>query len=163
MRYTFKIGDELHKVAPRSLADELVLTIGDAECRVEFEHGKGGRCNVTLDGKSYDYWMARDGDDIYIKMSGSYFKVAAIDPCAAAAGASAGAGAISAPMPGVVVEMLVREGDSVVDGDKLLTIESMKLQSTIRAACDGVVGRIHVSVGSEFNKDDVLVEFENDD
>ncbi|WP_269620567.1 acetyl-CoA carboxylase biotin carboxyl carrier protein subunit [Zhongshania sp. BJYM1] len=162
MRYTFKIGDELVKVAPRSLADELVLTIGDKDCQVEFEHGKDDRCHLTLDGKSYESWVARDGDDIYLKMSGSYFKVTAIDPCAAAAGASAGAGSISAPMPGVVVEVLVAEGDRVVEGDKLLTIESMKLQSTVRAACDGVVGHIHVSAGSEFNKDDVLVEIESD-
>ncbi|CAA0091346.1 acetyl-CoA carboxylase biotin carboxyl carrier protein subunit [Zhongshania aliphaticivorans] len=163
MRYTFKIGEELVKVAPRSLADELILAIGEQDCRVVFDHGREGRCTLTLDGRSYESWVARDGDDIYLKMAGHYFKVTAIDPRAAAAGASAGAGAISAPMPGVVVEVLVAEGDIVVEGDKLLTIESMKLQSTVRAACDGVVGRIHVSEGSEFNKDDVLVEIESDD
>jgi biotin carboxyl carrier protein len=163
LRYAFKIGDELVKVAPRSLADELVLNIGDKDCRVVFEHGKEGRCTLSLDGKNYESWVARDGDDIYIKMSGRYFKVTAFDPRAAAAGASVAAGAISAPMPGVVVEVLVAEGDEVVEGAKLLTIESMKLQSTVRAACDGVVGRIHVSAGSEFNKDDVLVEIESND
>jgi biotin carboxyl carrier protein len=162
LRYTFKIGEELVKVAPRSMADELILAIGEQDCRVVFDHGREGRCTLTLDGRSYESWVARDGDDIYIKMASHYFKVTAVDPRAAASGASAGAGAISAPMPGVVVEVLVAEGDTVVEGDKLLTIESMKLQSTVRAACDGVVGRIHVSEGSEFNKDDVLVEIESE-
>ena len=158
MRYTFKLADEMVQVAPRSLADELVLAIGERECKLVFDHGRDGACQLKLDDRNYQSWVARDGDDIFIKIEGRYFKVTAFDPRSLVAAAAEGEGSIRAPMPGVVVDVLVAEGD----GDKLMTIESMKLQSTVKAARDGVVKRISVAAGSEFNKDDVLVEIDGE-
>lgn len=159
MRYTFKIADEMISIAPKSLADELVLAIGDKEFAVVFDHERDGRCTLDINGQRYESWVARDGDDIFLKIEGHYIKVTAFDPRSVAA-ASEGEGSVRAPMPGVVVDVLVAEGDEVVEGAKLMTIESMKLQSTVTAACDGVVRSISVTAGSEFNKDDVLVEIE---
>tara|TARA_R110001592_G_scaffold283457_1_gene551383 strand:+ start:28655 stop:29143 length:489 start_codon:yes stop_codon:yes gene_type:complete len=162
VRYTFKLADEMVQVAPRSLADELVLAIGERECKLVFDHGRDGACQLKLDDRNYQSWVARDGDDIFIKIEGRYFKVTAFDPRSLVAAAAEGEGSIRAPMPGVVVDVLVAEGDEVVAGDKLMTIESMKLQSTVKAARDGVVKRISVAAGSEFNKDDVLVEIDGE-
>lgn len=161
MRYTFKFGDELEVIAPRSMADELVLNVGGRDCSVTFDHFRDGQCSLLLDGKSYPSWVARDGDDIYIKLGGDYHKVTAVDPRAAAAGTEA-EGSVSAPMPGVVVEVIAKEGDVVEEGAKLLTIESMKLQSSIMAPCSGTVSKITVAAGDEFNKDDVLVEIDDE-
>ena len=160
MRYTFKIADEMVSIAPRSLADELVLAIGDEDYAIAFDHERDGRCTLDINGKRFESWVARDGDDIFLKIDGQYIKVTAFDPRSLAAGSAEGEGSVRAPMPGVVIEVLVAEGDEVVEGAKLMTIESMKLQSTVTAACDGVVRSISVAAGSECNKDDVLVEIE---
>lgn len=160
MRYTFKLAEEMIEVAPLSIAPELALSIGDQDFDVVFNHGRDGDCLLKLDGVEYPSWVARDGDDIYVKIAGRYFKVTAFDPRAIASASTESAGSIQAPMPGVVVEVLVAEGDVVSEDAKLMTIESMKLQSTIVAPCAGVVKRISVEAGSEFNKDDVLIEIE---
>lgn len=157
MRYTFKLADEMIKVAPRSLEDPLVLSIDGRDYTVEFEHLKNGLCNLSLGGRTYQAWVARDGDDIHMKLAGRYFKVTAFDPRSLATSKSTGEGSVTAPMPGLAIELLVAEGQNVSEGDKLLTIESMKLQSTIYAPCAGVIDSIHVAPSVEFNKDDVLL------
>ncbi|MGJ8687165.1 MAG: acetyl-CoA carboxylase biotin carboxyl carrier protein subunit [Spongiibacteraceae bacterium] len=160
MRYTFKLAEEMIEVAPLSIAPELTLSIGDQKFDVVFDHGRDGDCMLKLNGVEYPSWVARDGDDIHVKMAGRYFMVTAFDPRALASASATSEGGIQAPMPGVVVEVLVAEGDEVTEDTKLMTIESMKLQSTIIASCAGVVKAISVEAGSEFNKDDVLIEIE---
>jgi biotin carboxyl carrier protein len=50
-------------------------------------------------------------------------------------------------MPGIVVEVLVAEGETVEEGQPLLILEAMKMQNEIRAAGPGVVDGLHVSKG----------------
>ena len=54
---------------------------------------------------------------------------------------------VSAPMSGVVTEVLVEEGSVVRQGDPLLVIVAMKMNNEIRAPLDGVVRSVHVRVG----------------
>ncbi|MBY5891557.1 acetyl-CoA carboxylase biotin carboxyl carrier protein subunit [Rhizobium leguminosarum] len=60
-------------------------------------------------------------------------------------------------MPGVVVKTSVLPGDQIAAGSGLMVIESMKLESVIRAPQDGVVDRIHFSEGESFEHGAVLV------
>ncbi len=60
-------------------------------------------------------------------------------------------------MPGTVIAIAVAEGQQVSSGDPLVVIESMKLETTIKAWRDGIVESIHVSVGRSFDKDAPLL------
>jgi biotin carboxyl carrier protein len=62
--------------------------------------------------------------------------------------ASEGPQEILAPMPGMVVKVLVAEGQQVSSGDGLLVIEAMKMQNEIRASRTGRVEKIHVREGA---------------
>ena len=64
-----------------------------------------------------------------------------------------------APMPGTVVAIMVSMGDRVKAGDAVLVIESMKLETWIKAPCDCVVETIHVTMGQSFDRDAVLITF----
>jgi len=64
---------------------------------------------------------------------------------------------IGAPIPGVVTELAVSVGHKVAKGDKILTLEAMKMQSTIYANADGVVKEILVHVGDSVESKDLLV------
>ena len=64
---------------------------------------------------------------------------------------------IAAPMPGMVVSVEVREGDPVVKGQKLLTLEAMKMQTEIAAEHEGQVTRLLVSPGSQVERNDLLL------
>lgn len=98
------------------------------------------------------------GDTIYVQLRGRSFQLKRIDPTRASTpDAAVGAGASHAPMPGVVVSLLVAEGQQVRKGDPLLVIESMKLQMTISASLAGEVAELPLAVGQTFQRNDMLV------
>ncbi|MBS0125169.1 pyruvate carboxylase [Thetidibacter halocola] len=67
---------------------------------------------------------------------------------------------VGAPMPGVVASVVVTAGQTVKEGDLLLTIEAMKMETGLHAERDGVVKAVHVHPGSQIDAKDLLVEFE---
>jgi glutaconyl-CoA/methylmalonyl-CoA decarboxylase subunit gamma len=77
-----------------------------------------------------------------------------------AASAPAGDGsAVRAPIPGVIHEILVREGERVEAGQEICMLEAMKMQNTIRAPHAGRISRIPVAVGQAVKHRDILLEF----
>ncbi|SEF67449.1 pyruvate carboxylase [Jhaorihella thermophila] len=67
---------------------------------------------------------------------------------------------VGAPMPGVVATVAVTAGQAVKEGDLLLTIEAMKMETGIHAEHDGVVKAVHVQPGGQIDAKDLLIEFE---
>ena len=67
---------------------------------------------------------------------------------------------VAAPMPGVVASLAVAAGAEVKEGDLLLTIEAMKMETGLHADRDGVIRSVHVSAGAQIDAKDLLVEFE---
>lgn len=66
---------------------------------------------------------------------------------------------VAAPMPGVVAGVAVKEGQQVVKGDLLLTIEAMKMETALHAERAGEVKHVHVSHGAHIDAKDLLIEF----
>ncbi|MBB4438115.1 MULTISPECIES: acetyl/propionyl/methylcrotonyl-CoA carboxylase subunit alpha [Rhizobium] len=69
----------------------------------------------------------------------------------------AGDGAILSPMPGLVISVDVAEGDHVAKGDRLLTVEAMKMEHSLRAPFDGIVGKLQVSTGARVTENQLVV------
>ena len=67
---------------------------------------------------------------------------------------------VGAPMPGVIAGVTVSTGQSVNEGDLLLTIEAMKMETGLHAERDAVIKVVHVSTGSQIDAKDLLIEFE---
>jgi len=67
---------------------------------------------------------------------------------------------VGAPMPGVVASVTVSTGQTVKEGDMLLTIEAMKMETGIHAERDATVKAVHVQAGGQIDAKDLLVEFE---
>ncbi|WP_370286257.1 pyruvate carboxylase [Pseudooceanicola nanhaiensis] len=67
---------------------------------------------------------------------------------------------VAAPMPGVVASVSVQAGAEVSEGDLLLTIEAMKMETGLHADRDGVVKAVHVSAGGQIDAKDLLIEYE---
>ncbi|MDP3058942.1 MAG: biotin/lipoyl-containing protein [bacterium] len=66
------------------------------------------------------------------------------------------AGSVTAPMPGTILEVKVKVGDSVKAGQAILILEAMKMENEIAASVTGVVKEIHVSKGTSVNPGDIL-------
>jgi len=64
---------------------------------------------------------------------------------------------VASPMPGIIVSVPVAVGDMVHHGDKVVILESMKMENELRAPCDGIVTHVHVAAGASVEKDQPLV------
>ncbi|WP_131576368.1 pyruvate carboxylase, partial [Paracoccus nototheniae] len=71
---------------------------------------------------------------------------------------AANPGHVGAPMPGVVASVGVAQGQAVKQGDLLLTIEAMKMETGLHADRDGTITALHVSPGQQIDAKDLLVE-----
>jgi propionyl-CoA carboxylase alpha chain len=65
------------------------------------------------------------------------------------------------PMPGLLMKVLVEEGESVSAGQDLAVIEAMKMENTLTASVNGTVSKIVADVGASLAGDDVIIEFES--
>jgi biotin carboxyl carrier protein len=66
---------------------------------------------------------------------------------------------VKAPMPGMVLNILVGEGTQVKKGDALLVLEAMKMENIIKSPCDGVVKRVAANKGTAVEKNQLLIQF----
>ena len=69
-------------------------------------------------------------------------------------------GAILSPMPGRIIAVEVAEGDTVIKGQKLLTLEAMKMEHSLTAPFDGVVAELNAEVGAQVQVEALLVRLE---
>jgi biotin carboxyl carrier protein len=66
---------------------------------------------------------------------------------------------IKAPMPGLIIELKVSEGDEVKTGDTLLILEAMKMENIIKSPRDGKVKSVKIKKGDSVEKAQILIEF----
>ena len=67
---------------------------------------------------------------------------------------------LKAPMPGLVLSIMVQPGDTVVKGDGLMVLEAMKMENIIRTPADGIVRSLEVEKSDAVEKNQVLIKFE---
>ena len=83
-----------------------------------------------------------------------------IDDMGLSLGSSQQINDIKAPMPGLILEVNVKEGDEVKEGDYLLVLEAMKMENTLTAPRDGVVKSVSVDKSDAVEKNQLLIEME---
>lgn len=66
---------------------------------------------------------------------------------------------IKAPMPGMVLNILVKEGDAVKKGDSVLVLEAMKMENIIKSSGEGIIKKINAQKGKAVEKNQVLIQF----
>lgn len=71
-----------------------------------------------------------------------------------------GAGELKAPMPGKILEIMVKEGDKVALGDPVAILEAMKMENELKAPMSGVVTAVAVSKGDSLEKNELILEIE---
>lgn len=67
---------------------------------------------------------------------------------------------VKAPMPGRILEILVKEGDTIAKGDGLIVLEAMKMENIIKSTREGVLKHIQTAEGDNVEKDAILLSYE---
>ena len=131
---------------------EYKYTINGKEYKVEIGDIVDNVADVTVNGVSYQVEMENSMPAAAPVQAAPQASAPAPQPAAAAAPAPAakpaGEGkAVTSPLPGVIIEVSVKEGDTVAAGQKVAVLEAMKMENEIQAEKAGVVTKIHVSKG----------------
>lgn len=110
--------------------------------------------NADRENKTYTLLINGNKYDVVLKDK--------IDELLAGMGLTAGSAGklnnVKAPMPGLVLNILVNEGDSFKAGDGLLVLEAMKMENIIKATGEGIVKKININKGQAVEKGQVLIE-----
>ena len=67
---------------------------------------------------------------------------------------------VTSPLPGVIVTILVKPGDTVSHGDELCTLEAMKMKNAIRANREGIIETVTVQVGDQVSHGQLLLTYQ---
>ena len=126
-----------------------VVTVNGEKYEVEVER---------VDGKSSRKRMERGAKTRVETVRESEPVVAATPVSAAPVASTGGAGAVVSPMPGVILDIKVKEGDSVSEGQTVIILEAMKMENEIVSEFTGTVSAIRVKKGDTVDTDAVLVE-----
>ena len=139
----YEIVCEQQRLAVSTIAvagTEATLAVNDQRYRVGFLVPEEGRIHLEIDGRTHSlrnqHAFARSGDE------------------------AGGGGRVIAPMHGVLLDVFVSTGDTVLKGDRLAVLEAMKMQHEIRAEIDGIVKAVHINGGVQIAADDLIMDIE---
>ncbi len=167
MKYFVTVGERRCEVTVDG--DRVMIDGREVTARLEPVDGTP-QVRLHLDGAVHALAVEGRGDDGWRLVDrGAVRDVQAIDErthhIRSLAGAARGAergGVVKAPMPGLVVRVLVAEGDRVRPGQGLVVLEAMKMENELKAPAEGVVSRIAASQGQAVDKGAVLITIDGD-
>jgi biotin carboxyl carrier protein len=137
------------------------LTLDDKTIHAEVAHAESDRLDLLIDGKRVTAYVSSDNARRWVTVNGQTFVLTK------SSGAPRGghghhhaAGELTAPMPGQIRTLNIREGEAVTKGQTLLVLEAMKMEIRVQAPMDGVVKRLSVKQGQTVEREQVLIEIE---
>lgn len=159
MRHGLEIAGVTHDVFLSPVPGGFCLHADGQETLIVLEGETHGYLALAIDGDDCEVRYAIAGDEIFLHIDGRHYQLKHHEPVRrfASGGGEEANAAARAPMPGTVVRLVAAAGQSVTAGDPILVIESMKLETTIRAWRDGEVAELHVAEGQTFERGTLLV------
>lgn len=128
-----------------------------------------GYFHILMNNRSYRAEVIESdatGKNIVVKINGRHYPLVIkdkfdllLEKLGMNSNAAAKVNSVRAPMPGLIIGLKVKDGDSVKTGDTLLILEAMKMENIIKAPGDATVKSVKVGMGEGVEKNQVLIEF----
>jgi len=147
------------------VVDEKHITVDGKVYEIDFESVSGQPVySLIVDGRSHESYIYQGEENWEDLLLGRLYPVTVEDEREKRLRAAAGGGVaetgefhLRAPMPGLVVAILVAEGQEIKKGQVILILESMKMQNELKAPRDGTIGRIRVKTGESVEQKQTLL------
>src|SRR5215217_7470041 len=147
------------------IIDDKHVSVDGKLYEVDFESVSGQPVySLIVDGKSHESYVYPGDDNWQVLMRGRLYTVSVVDEREMRLRSAAGGGVaetgefhLRAPMPGLVVTVLVAEGQAIKKGQVLLILESMKMQNELKSPRDGIIGRVRVKPGETVEQKQTLL------
>jgi biotin carboxyl carrier protein len=165
-QYQAQVGDRVVGVEVQRLGEGTYRVRMDGHfLEIDLRHVEGGAYSVLCGtrAREVDVQPAGAEDVLRVGLDGHSFEISVVDErrrrvrLARGGAHGAGAGEVSAPMPGKVVKVLVQPGDAVRAGQGVAVVEAMKMENELRAPRDGVVREVRVAAGQTVELQETLV------
>jgi len=162
IEYTIVIGDEESHLSLVRHGDGFEATRGDIVTQIEIMHLAEGEAIIRVDGARHVVPFVIVDDEIHFDFRGE------VITAEVSAGGRSRKGrhkehSMAAPMPALVMKILVEPGQMVAKGDALLILEAMKMEHQVSAPHDGVVVEIRCKPGEMVQPPEDLVVLEKRD
>ena len=158
MRYAFTLDGRTYSVTREEHASGPKYKVEGETFEPKVESLGKGLYHVTVAGQRYEF-QVRNGIvtegprqlDLEVRRDRPQLE-------RSRAGGRRADGRVKPPMPGKIVEVKVKEGQAVKEGDVLLVLEAMKMQNDLKSPMAGTVAKVHVQEGSNVEASTVLLE-----
>jgi biotin carboxyl carrier protein len=133
---------------------QLVLLLDGKRHAVDALGLEHGAVSLLVDGQVYDVEFDDVGEEVQVQVRGDVFRVDVADERSLRLRAGAttlkveGRVTLTAPMPGKVVRVLVKQGEAVQEGQGLLVVEAMKMENELKSPKAGTVTEVFAKEGS---------------
>ena len=162
MKYITTLNETEYSI---EVVDERHIIVNGRVLETDFESVSGQQVySLIIDGKSYESYVYETEDGLQVLMRGRSFNVKVEDEREKRLRAAAGSGvteggefSMKAPMPGLVVSILVADGDAVEKGQVLIILESMKMQNELKSPKAGTIHRIRIKQGETVEQRQALL------
>ena len=160
--YKLEFDGQPHIISLSEKAHHFEITVGEASTSLEFVAVDENRCVYIENGLRESLHFAFDGKTLYLDDGTGHFILEDITHQPAAAAGGAGSGQVKASMDGAIVEVLVKEGDSVEAGQTLVVLEAMKMEHALKAGISGTVTTISCEAGQQVKSKQLLVTVDDE-
>lgn len=133
-----------------------IINTGDDTYHLLKDHRSFTATAVQNDPTGKTATIEIDGETMQVQVKDSLDQV--LDKMGFSTTASRHLQEIKAPMPGLVLQVNVTEGQEVKEGDKLLILVAMKMENSIAVHADATIKKIHVNAGQAVDKGQLLLE-----
>ena len=155
---------ETRRVAIARHGKDWTLDAGDGPqpflWRAQANAGGAFALRVTLGGHESAGTVALHADRAYVFTDAGSHALELYDPLAHSQDTQGEHGGLTAPMPGKIISIAVKAGDTVEKGQPLLVMEAMKMEHTISAPADGKVAEVFYAIGDQVTEGAELVAIE---
>jgi acetyl/propionyl-CoA carboxylase alpha subunit len=162
MKYITTINQEDFII---EILDDHHVAVNGETCQMNFDMVSDQPVySLLLNGKSYEAHIYEGDEGWEVLLQGTLYPATVIDEREHRLRSTFGGGPeqtgefyLKAPMPGLVVDLPINDGQEVKEGQVLLILESMKMQNELKSPRDGVVSRIRVGVGDNVERRQTLL------
>lgn len=161
MKYLTTVNGQQFEI---ELGSDGKITVNGQERNVDFRAISQSLYSALINNKSVEALVENADGTYQVMMGGELYEAQVLDErqqrlmrASTGFGVAQGELTIRSPMPGLIVDVRVKEGQEVRKGESLCVLESMKMENDIRAPRDGKVERIQIAKGDSVEQNKVLL------